>query len=452
MVAAVAGTDARPLDRVGAGRRNAGAGANGGRAPRGRDRGRDPAGGAGPVTLLRAGRNAPRLRAWCLGLALAASGAGLYLLPSALHALAWWPFLTAAAVALGWYVVALSRAAPRRRSDKSTMHGPGRVGSGVVTATVGLFAACAWLSSSDRTVSREQDLAAPPTVYLVPGATPATSLALLPRELQDRLVAAARPPDLPAAVLLSAVYEGKVVDGAALFKATFEAHSALDGAATVLLPLDGVDLVGDAEVDGKPAKDLAVAPNKGGFVVKVVDRGPHRVELSFRVPVVVGASGERGTRFTVPRLNQCRLNFQTPPGATRPFTLFRLGSRSEKDGFLRAELGRVGTVHVLWHDGNRVVADADVHFHEAYLWNLRRRQFAHRGPPLRHRRRRRARADHRLAAGIGGARGGGARPERRGGGNAPVPAAPSPAQLARERERQPALAAARLSEPRGRLL
>jgi hypothetical protein len=332
------------------------------------------------LVFWRIGRHAAWRRSWFLGPWLASSGAGLFLLPSGLHGLAWWPFLAAAAVALGWYVIALARATPRRpltpaprpSGERPRGGGPAGAASGVAAATLALFALSAWLSAPERTSSAEPDRAPPPVVYLVPGPTPDKSIALLPRELQDRLVAAARPPDGPAALLLSAVYDGKVVDGAALFKATFRAHSLADGTATVVLPLDGVDLVGDAEVDGKPARDITLAPNKGGLAVKVGDRGLHRIELSFRVPVVVGASGERGTRFTVPRLDECRLVFQVPPGGARPVTLFRLGSRSEKDGLLRAELGRVGTVHVLWHNGSRVVADKDVRIREeAYLWNLR---------------------------------------------------------------------------------
>jgi hypothetical protein len=330
---------------------------------------------AAALVCWRGGRNAPRRRSWLVGLWLAAGGAGLYLLPSALNGLAWWPFLLAAVVALVRYIVALGRAAPRRSAKSTTPGGAGRA-SGVAAATLAVFALSAWLSAPDRTISREQDRAAPPTVYLVPGPTPDKSVALLARDLQDQLLAAARPAGGPAAVLVSAEYDGRVVDGAALFKATLLAHSLVDGTVTVSLPLDGVDLIGDAEVDGKPVSDLTLAPDQSGFLVKVVGRGPHRIQLSFRVPILGGApgetgAGERAVRFLVPRLNQCRLVFQAPPGSTRPVTAVRSGSCSEKNGTLKADLGRASAVHVVWHEGSRTMADKDVRYRERYLWNLR---------------------------------------------------------------------------------
>ncbi len=215
----------------------------------------------------------------------------------------------------------------------------------MAAATFALFAVCLWHTSAERIVSREQDRS-PPIVYLVPGETPKDSKAILTRELHERLQTLLRPPDSAGAVLLSVVYDGKVVDGTARFKATFQAQCLTDGPTTLLLPLDGVQYLGDAELDGKPAPDFALAPNGGGFAVKVTDRGPHKIELSFSVRLTGGTvSGERGVRFTVPRLSESRLSFQAPAGSSAPQALFRYGNQevaAEPDGpVLRAELGRI---------------------------------------------------------------------------------------------------------------
>ena len=310
-------------------------------------------------------RSHRRRRSWFLGIWLAVSGAALYLLPAALHALAWWPFLAACIFVLSWYVIFLARSAPRQPAGS------------VAAATIALFAASVWLSSSNHTVSSEEDRTTPPTVYLVPVPPPEKPRALLTQELRDRLLAAATPPAGLSAVLLAAEYKGSVVDGVAQFDAIFTAQCFTEEPTTLVLPLDGVKLLGGGRLDDQPTGFTSLAPtNQTGYAVKLAKKGPHKIEMSFQVPIAGAANaGERSVRFTTPRLGECRLSFQASAGASHPMTLFRNGSREVVTGangpLLLAELGRVPTVHVLWHEGSQTVEEKKVRFREAYLWNLR---------------------------------------------------------------------------------
>ncbi len=98
---------------------------------------------------------------------------------------------------------------------------------------------------------------APVTVYLVPGPaeSPENQTVLVPADFLDRLKTLARPAPLvaggPRVVLLDAAYEGKLVDGDAEFAAVFAVQCLTDEAATLAIPLDGVQLVGDVWLDGR---------------------------------------------------------------------------------------------------------------------------------------------------------------------------------------------------------
>ncbi len=128
----------------------------------------------------------------------------------------------------------------------------------------------------------------PYTVLLVgPADAPDKQTALVPPELRDELQKLSKPPAAASgAVLLSADFEGKVVDDVAEFAATFAVQCFGDERATLTLPLDGVQLYGEAWLDGAPAHPVALAAPLTGFALKNVGgAGRHKVELHFRVPV-----------------------------------------------------------------------------------------------------------------------------------------------------------------------
>src|SRR5262249_41652058 len=145
-------------------------------------------------------------------------------------------------------------------------------------------------------------------------------------------------------VLVSAVYEGKLEEGAAEFGAVFAAYCLTEGPARLALPLDGVQLVGDVWLDGARAHPVTLPPPQPGYALTVTGRGRHKVELRFRVPLTRSAAGH-GLQFIVPPLVQSRLLFHLPAGATNPVVLPAHGAWGEVADAagrrLEADLGRL---------------------------------------------------------------------------------------------------------------
>ena len=227
-------------------------------------------------------------------------------------------------------------------------------------------------------------------VYLVPGAD--SSLAkqsvLLSPRLAARLEAMARPVAAPTegVVLVSAVYDGKRVKGAAEFDAVFQVHSLGEGPDTLTLPLEGVQLAGDVLLDGARVYPVALAAPLSGYTLRVRGAGRHKVELRFRVlvpasvedgkPLRETAPGIRHVRFSVPRLVQSRLVFRVGAGASHLQALVKHGAQrvaSEKGGQrLEVDLGAIAApVHLRWYQEGKPARPTRIEFREAYLWDLR---------------------------------------------------------------------------------
>src|SRR5262249_45021410 len=141
----------------------------------------------------------------------------------------------------------------------------------------------------------------PPTpVYLVrgPGGAADKMSVLVPPALLTKLEALARPAFAPpeCAVLVSADYDGKVVKGAADFKAVFYAHVLSDGPAALVLPLGDVLLQGDVFVGGRNTFPVPRSAPQVGYTIPLRGKGPHRIEVQFQAPVVARGE-ERAVRF-----------------------------------------------------------------------------------------------------------------------------------------------------------
>jgi hypothetical protein len=318
---------------------------------------------------------------------LALSGVALAWLPAALRDLAWWPLLAGLTISLPWYVLYVGRLPPRRQapSDSSSGGGGGRTGAVAgAGATAGLLLLLVGQSPgpAQPPPSREantQNLLDPEPVYLV-GQDRQTQTVLVTPRLVARLKALAQPAASPSvgAVLVSALYEGKLVNNAAQIDATFQVHALAEGPATLLLPLSGVQLVGDVLLDGARVYPVAQPAPRGGYSLRISGAGKHKVQLHFHVPIpaVDDTPCIRQVRFRVPRLVQNRLVFRVGPGVSSLQALVKHGGQNiiEEPGGgqrLEADLGAVASGVLLrwYHEGKRT--PPRVEFEEAYLWDLR---------------------------------------------------------------------------------
>ncbi len=296
---------------------------------------------------------------------LALAGLGVLFLPSALQYLAWGPLLGGSLAFFVWYIIAAVQRRPLPPAPSAR--------TGVIVTAVGLALAVGILGPTGR--------AEPPKPYTVllvgPADAPDKQTALVPPDLRAELQKLSKPP-VPAsgAVLLSAEYEGKVVDDIAEFAATFAVQCFGDEQVTLTLPLDGVQLFGEALLDGAQANPVALAAPLTGFALKNVGgAGRHKVELHFRVPVT-GTPDDRNVQFTAPRLTQNRLRLKLPKDAGYFQSLVRYGAQrvtAADDGpLVEVDLGRVATpLHLRWFHEQLPPRPAKVSCKEAYLWDLR---------------------------------------------------------------------------------
>ncbi len=309
-----------------------------------------------------------------LFLALALFGLGTLWLPGGLRDLAWWPLLACGFGAFGWYLKALARRpeAPGARTQNSKH----RVATGA-TAGLLLLALAGW--------SGRAAAPAPFTVYLIPGPAdaPENQTILAPADLLDRLKALAQPtalvPGGPQAVLLDAVYSGKLVEGQAEFHAVFSAQCLSDEPVALAVPLGGVQLIGGILLDGARADPLALPAPRAGFSIRLHGRGRHKIELRFRTSVA-GTSEDRNVLFSVPPLVRSHLTWHVPPGASFTRALVRRGAEwTARDGRERLEvdLGRLQTslqpaaaVHLYWHQEPQPVRTGRIQYRAAYVWDL----------------------------------------------------------------------------------
>jgi len=173
---------------------------------------------------------------------------------------------------------------------------------------------------------------------------------LAPPELLEQLNAlASRGGPRAGGILLAARYDGLVTGGFARFTAQLTAHVFGDAPVLLSVPLGGV-LLRDTQVDGINALPKVEAGER--YLFQLHGAGAHGLTLRFDVPLTGAADQE--VRFAVPELPISRLAFRAPAGATQLQTLTWRGARqvdaNPSGPSLEADLGRVGIVHLRWHE------------------------------------------------------------------------------------------------------
>src|SRR5262249_23172131 len=155
-------------------------------------------------------------------------------------------------------------------------------------------------------------------------------------------------------VLLTAAYTGKVMGGVADFEARYEVWCPAEEAASLALPLDGVQLQEDVFLDGARAYPVTQRPPLVGYTVRVKGRGSHSLSVRFTVPVQI-TDDNCDLQFTVPRVAQSRLTL-TAEGASHLSALVKQGAQrvqaGEKEARIEVDLGRVNSpLHFQWRQG-----------------------------------------------------------------------------------------------------
>lgn len=325
-------------------------------------------------------RSAPRRQLAVLFLGLAAAGFGLVWLPNPVRSLAWWPLLAGVTLVVARYLGGAEEAKKQETRNKKEAGAGGVSGNlGPAVAAPVLFFVSWFLFLAP--AGAAPDEASETTVFLLSDA-PGRETVLVPPELLTRLDELARAGGTPTsgAVLVSARYEGKAADGYAAFQAEFVADCLGEGA-TLNLPLEGVQLEGDALLDGAPAYLTAAQAPQTGYDLRIEKRGPplHRVQLRFRAPVVPRAEG-LDVQLGVPGLVQNQLVFVAPAGATNLHAragqaAVRGAQRVTEEGGrprLDADLGRLrAPLHIRWRQDGGPGRPPRVQVAEAYLWDLR---------------------------------------------------------------------------------
>jgi hypothetical protein len=222
-------------------------------------------------------------------------------------------------------------------------------------------------------------------VVIVPGPSADKDSVLVTPRLLAQLRALARPTPAPnqGAVLVSALYEGKLAGEQAEFTATLYAHVLGDEPARLEVPLDGAQLTGDVLLDGARAFPVALPAPRKGFGLKLKGKGRHKVEMRFQSAVRAGGGdgpanpGVRQVGFTAPRLVQGRLVFRPGAGASHLQVPVKHGAQvvaDEPGGLkrLEADLGAVAApVQVRWYQAVKGgPRPARLEVREAYLWDL----------------------------------------------------------------------------------
>src|SRR5262249_39833168 len=346
--------------------------------------------------LLAAWRRPSRLMAnpW-LGLILLGAALGCLWLPSALVGLAWWPLVGAALVLVVRVLVRAGRA-------------PKPAPAAVALLFVGVL-----VHPGIALPSRDSDVpsglaaalrgwpAEALTVYVIPPRAEDKPSVLVVNALWTKLLELTRPetsallddlpPGTPPAVLVQASYRGKVAEQSLHLDAVFQVYAPAADAVLTLPAFDGT-LSKEVLVDGAPANLVALRKPRSGYTLKLAAAGLHKLEFSFAV-AVQERGAERHVECNLPRVLASHLVVELPRSASCPQVLMRQGSQSatfEGEGQrLSADLGSIaGPLHLLWLEPDK--AAAELHFREAYLWDLRPQgstlwglvQYSTRGGPV----------------------------------------------------------------------
>lgn len=308
-----------------------------------------------------------RRRALLLFVWLALAGVALWWLPAGLRALAWYPTLCGAAVAIFTYLRSVSR---RQRLTPSAT-----AGTAVVVLALLFYPSHAQAPGGF-------------TVLLVPAADEADQTVLVPPNLVQLLDRAANRgvASLRTPVLIGAKYDATVgASGSADFRAEYRLYCFGDESAPVTLPLgnlgsnDPVQLK-EALVDGTPAFPEAARPPREGYLLKdIKGKGVHIAVLRFTVST--GSGEERAVRLSVPEAVQSRLTLEIPAGSRHLYASTGRGMQkvtpelvatapADKPLKLEADLGRSPVLHVRWREEGRDPRPARLSAKEAYLWKL----------------------------------------------------------------------------------
>jgi hypothetical protein len=308
-----------------------------------------------------------------LTLWLAATFLALFWLPPSLREAAWWPTLAGAAVALVWYVRAgweVQAHAGRRRNGTTD-----RVLKAASGASAVLLLLSAALPAQNAPAGQE-----PYPVLVLPGpdGAPAEQSVLVAPDLLKKLDELARRGQPPArtAVVLGAEYTGRVVGERADFTAEFQVYCPAD-AATLMLPLTGVDLKEGSLWGGARVYPVTLPAPQGGYAVPLTPRGlpgvnTLRLAFSVRLPPGVDA---RELRFTVPRVPRSKLALALPPGAQSAQVVSGAGQQRDfpkaNPPRVEADLGRDASVLVRWRSRPKAAGPRTLEVRETYLWDLR---------------------------------------------------------------------------------
>ncbi len=310
-------------------------------------------------------RRSPRRQLRLVLLAMALSGLAVLWLPGALSDLAWWPLMASGIVAILMHFTAVVR---KPGPPQLTSRQPQNAAS--IASAIGVLV-LGGLSWNSRAAAP-----APPTVYLVPASAdaPDKQTVLVPADFLDRLKKMVQPAPLagggPQSVLLDAAYEGQLVEEGkrAEFLAIFSAYSLNDSQSALLIPLSGVQLVGEVLLDG--ARTAPLAAPRGGYTLSVRGRGRHKIEIHFRVPVI-GTIEDRNVLFTLPSLVRSRLSWRIAAGTVEPQVLVKNGAQwtsSNGEQRLEADLGALPLpVHLHWYQPGR---PTQASYQAAYVWDL----------------------------------------------------------------------------------
>jgi hypothetical protein len=207
--------------------------------------------------------------------------------------------------------------------------------------------------------------AAPATVVILPAGADGREVVVAPKELLDRLAAAARPVP-PGVVVTSAEYTVTADETTARVAARFTAHAFHDDA-TATLPLADARLE-RVTVDGTAA--FPASPRPGTYTVPLAGKGRHEVEVRFTVPVA-GVGTEREFRFGVPEVPAARVVADLPGSARQPQVVGRVGRQSVTAGErvrLETDVGALRSVQVRWRDGEG--GKASVKVREGCVWDV----------------------------------------------------------------------------------
>jgi hypothetical protein len=281
-------------------------------------------------------------------------------LPVSLRGFVWAPLAPALALACLWYVWSAVRALTRTPSESSAVAASALLALGLGLCLPGQAAA-----------------PAPFNVWLLPGppGSPNQGTVLAPADLVEQLNLLSRRgvSGFHGPVLLGADYEGMVRNGAAEFLAAFRVYCFGDEAASLFLPLSGIELQ-EATLDGNPAFPVALPAPLPGYRLQIKGRGHHKVQLRFSLSVT-DAGAEHELRCAVPEIAQSKLHVVVPAGAAYaqiPVGRGRQRATSKPDGtVLDADLGRVSSLVVHWRQDKAPPLPVKLQVNEIYLWDLR---------------------------------------------------------------------------------